>query len=260
MGLSAVVLARDEAHRIERCLDALKWCDELVVVVDDASADDTEAIAGRYTRRIARRAFSSFGEQRAFADGLASQPWVLSVDCDEIVSGALAAEIRGTLANPAHAGYEIPHLDYMFGRWIRHGGWYPQYHTRLYRRDAARWERPVHERLVVEGTLGRLREPIRHYAHARVSDWVAKMSRYTSAEAEAHVAAGERTSLWRALAEPPGYFLYKYFVQLGFLDGAHGLVLASLLASYRSVMHWKWWDLQQSRQGPRESPDCPPPM
>ena len=99
---------------------------------------------------------------------------------------------------------------------------------------------------------------IQHFAHLRVDDWVRKMARYTTAEAESHVAAGERTTVLRALFEPAGYFLYKYIVQLGFLDGAHGLALASLLSNYRSVMHWKWWDLQQSQQGPKESPDCPP--
>ncbi len=258
MGLSAVVLARDESDRIARCLESLRWCDEIVVLVDEDSTDDTEAIARRFTSNVSRRAFTSFGEQRGFADGLAHHDWVLSIDCDEIVSERLAAEVRATIDAAQFDGYRVPHLDYMFGRWIRHGGWFPQYHTRLYRRAAARWERPVHEQLVVEGSLGTLHEPIQHFAHARVDDWVRKMARYTSAEARAHVQAGERTSVLRALFEPPGYFLYKYFIQCGFLDGVHGVVLASLLATYRSVMHWKWWDLQQSRQGPRESPDCPP--
>ncbi|MEO5988424.1 MAG: glycosyltransferase family 2 protein [Candidatus Eisenbacteria bacterium] len=260
MGVSAVVLARDEAVRIAKCLDTLKWCDEIVVLVDDASKDETESIARQYTPHVSRRAFSNFGEQRRFADSLASHEWVLSIDCDEVVSAALAAEVSTTIAQPKHAGYRVPHMDYMFGRWIRHGGWFPQYHTRLYRRSSAKWERTVHELLVVDGSLGTLREPIQHFAHVRVDDWVRKMARYTSAEAEAHVKMGERTSLLRALLEPPGYFIFKYILQRGFLDGAHGLALACLLTAYRSVMHWKWWDLQQNQQGPKESPDCPPRM
>ena len=228
------------------------------MVVDDSSVDDTESIARRFTSHVSRRAFTSFSDQRRYADGLASQDWVLSIDCDERVSDALAAEIRAAIETTRFIAYRVPHLDYMFGRWIRHGGWHPQYHTRLYRRSAARWERPIHERLHVEGPVGTLRESIQHFAHLRVDDWVRKMARYTTAEAESHVAAGERTTVLRALFEPAGYFLYKYIVQLGFLDGAHGLALASLLSNYRSVMHWKWWDLQQSQQGPKESPDCPP--
>ena len=86
MGVSVVVLARDEASRIEHCLKSVRWCDEVVVVVDDSSVDDTESIARRFTSHVSRRAFTSFSDQRRYADGLASQDWVLSIDCDERVS------------------------------------------------------------------------------------------------------------------------------------------------------------------------------
>ncbi len=260
MKLSATIIARDEAHRIARCLEALRWVDEIVVVVDEATTDDTAAVARRYTDRVLTRAFTSFPDQRDWADAQAMGEWILSVDCDEVVPTALAEEIRATLAAPRCDAYRVPHLDYMFGKWIRHGGWYPQYHIRLYRRGAAQWQRDIHERVTVSGALGTLTQPILHYSHARVADWVNKMARYTTTEAEALHRAGKRVGLGRALVEPFLYFGYKYIVQQGWRDGAHGLVLALLLGVYRLLVYLKAWDLGQAAQGPRERGDCPPPI
>lgn len=255
--LSAVLIARDEAHRIAGCLAALAWVDEIVVVVDAATTDDTEAIARRFTANVHSRAFDDFSGMRAFADERAAGEWILSVDCDEIVTPELAAEIRASLDSP-HSAFRVPHLDYMFGRWIRHGGWYPQYHLRLYRRARARWTSAVHERVAVEGTIGTLREPLLHFSHGRVTDFAAKMGRYTTVEAEAAFAAGRRTNALKLLLEPPLYFAYKYLWQQGWRDGFHGLALGLLMGCYRLLVHVKLWDLQQQRRGPRESPECPP--
>ncbi|MBK7366353.1 MAG: glycosyltransferase family 2 protein [Candidatus Eisenbacteria bacterium] len=257
MSLSAVLIARDEAHRIERCLEALRWADEVVVVVDDASRDETEGIARRFGARVFVRAFDSFSLMRQFADEQATCEWILSVDCDEIVTPQLAAEIRAALATE-HTAFRIPHLDYMFGRWIRHGGWYPQYHWRLYRRARATWARAIHERVEFEGSVGTLREPFLHFSHGRVSDFVNKMARYTTTEAEAALAAGRRTNVLRMATEPFLYFGYKYVVQGGWRDGAHGFVLASLMGCYRLLVHLKLWDLAQAQRGDRDSRTCPP--
>lgn len=258
MKLSAVLIAHNEAHRIARCLDSVRFADEIVVVVSATTTDESETIARRYTDRVFRREFKGFSDQRQWADQQATGDWILSVDCDEVVPEGLAAEIRAVLAAPRHSGYRIPHLDYMFGRWIRHGGWYPQYHRRLYRRGAAQWTRDVHEYVTLPGDLGTLEHPILHYSHARVSDWVNKMARYTTLEAEAKVAAGRRPSAWRTLLEPPLYAGYKYVYQQGWRDGWHGLALALLLGCYRLVSHLKHWDLHQAAKGPKEAPECPP--
>lgn len=257
MRVSAVLIARDEAARIARCLESLRWVDEVVVVVDDATRDDTERLAREAGARVFVRAFDSFSGMRAFADEQASGDWVLSVDCDEVVSAPLAAEVRGVLDSP-HTAFRVPHLDWMFGRWIRHGGWTPQYHYRLYRRGRAQWARPIHERVEFEGTIGTLREPLLHFSHLRVSDFVNKMARYTTTEAEANLAAGRSTNVLRMLAEPPLYFGYKFVWQQGWRDGMHGFVLAVLMATYRLLVHLKTWDLVQAKRGDRESRECPP--
>jgi glycosyltransferase involved in cell wall biosynthesis len=256
--VSATLIARDEAGRIAACLESLSWADEIVLVVDDRTTDDTRDIARTYTNKVVDRRFDTYSAQRQHAIELASCEWIFWVDCDEIVTAHLAAEIRTVLDAPERDTYRAPRLDYMFGRWIRHGGWYPQYHVRLFKRSGSRWTRDVHEVPEVAGSVGSLANPLLHYSHERVSDWISKMARYTDLEARSLASSGGRIRLWRALLEAPAYFAYKYFVQQGWRDGGHGLVLAGLLGCYRLLRNLQWWDLQQASQGPRDPRDQPP--
>ncbi len=253
-----VLIARDEAARIERCLSSLTWVDEIVVVVDDRTTDETAAIARRFTGLVFVRPFVDYAAQRQWGQEQARSAWILWIDCDEVVSPALALEVREASLRPGFGAFRVPHLDYMFGRWIRHGGWYPQYHLRLFRRAGATWTSPVHEAPRVTGGIGTLREAVLHFSHARVKDWVNKMAHYTTLEADMLHRSGARSGVLRLLIEPPAYFGYKYFVQQGWRDGMHGLALALLLGCYRLVRNLKLWDLQQAERGPRESANCPP--
>lgn len=255
--VTATLIARDEAGRIGPCLESLGWADEIVVVVDARTTDDTRAVARRFTPHVIDREFDTYSGQRQAAIEAATGDWIWWMDCDEIVTPALAAEVRGVLEHPAHDAYRAPRLDYMFGRWIRHGGWYPQYHVRLFRRAGARWTRSVHEVPEVEGSLGTLREPLLHFSHERVSDWIGKMAHYTSIEAR-ELAAHGRIGLARAFLECPAYFVYKFFIQSGWRDGGHGLVLAGLLSCYRLLRNLQWWDLQRAGSGQEEPRDRPP--
>ena len=259
MSVTAFIIARDEERRIERCLDSLGWADEIVVVVDDRTADATAEVARRHTDRVFVRRFEGYPAQRQFAQDQARSDWVFWVDCDEVVAPGLAREIGETLEQPRFAAYRVPRRDYMFGRWIRHGGWYPQYHVRLYRREGVEWSRRVHEVPEIRGDVGTLREPVLHFAHTRVRDWLGKMTTYTALEAQAMHEAGARIGPVRILFEPPLYFGYKYIVQQGWRDGMHGLALALLLGGYRLARDLQLWDLQQSARGPKEPQECPPP-
>lgn len=259
MSLTVALIARDEAERIERCLDSVRWADEVVVVVDDRTVDATADLARRHSDRVFVHRFESYPAQRQWAQSQASSDWILWMDCDEVIPPALAAEVQETLRQPSCNAYRVPRRDFMFGRWIRHGGWYPQYHLKLHRRDGASWQRDVHEQLVIGGPIGTLKAPTLHYSHRRVSDWIRKMADYTSLEARAMHDAGTRVGVARILFEPPMYAGYKYFIQQGWRDGLHGLALALLLGNYRLLRNLQVWDLQQSTSHRKEPDDCPPP-
>ncbi len=258
--VSATIIAHNEGHRLARCLDSIRWVDEIVVVVDDRTSDDTVEVARRYTDRVYSRRFAGFSEQRQWADEQAKGDWIFSIDCDEIVSETLARRIQEELEAPRFNAYRIPHLDYMFGKWIQYGGWYPQWHVRLYRREASRWNRDVHEKVTLDGPVGTLEPPLLHFSHGRVENWVNKMSTYTTIEAQAMHRAGAPVGVMRILCEPPLMFGYKYFVLQGWRDGAHGLALALLLGCTRLIRNLKAWDLRQASRGPAESPERPPRM
>jgi len=239
--LSVVIITKNEEKNIQACLETVKWADE-IVIVDSLSTDKTIEIAKRYTNKIFTRLFTNYSDQRNFADRQASHRWILAMDADERVTPELKAEIEQAVEQSNHNGYWIPCLDYMFGKLIRHGGWYPQYHLRLYRKDAAKWVGTVHEKIILSGEAGYLKNPLLHYSHLTISNFIQKLDRYTSLEVEHLYAQGERTNVLKMLFWPLIVFIYKYFYRLGFLDGVHGLVLASSLAYYHFIKHAKLWE------------------
>ena len=254
--ISVTVIARDESRHIGACLGSVSWADEIVVVVDDRTTDDTEQIARTITDRVFRRRFDGYSQQRQWAADHATHEWVLSVDCDERVPPALAREIREAVAAKFWNAYRIPHREQAFGRWIEHGGWYPQYHLRLFRRQAAQWTGEIHESVAIRGHLGTLKHPIEHIGHESVEGWVKKLDRYTSIEAHAMVFHGRRVNPIGIAATTVARFLYHYFWRQGWRDGAHGLVLAGLMSCYSFVRGVKQWDLERHR---RRDPDAHDP-
>jgi glycosyltransferase involved in cell wall biosynthesis len=214
------------------------------MVLDSGSTDRTVQLAKAAGARVKVRPMTDFAEQRNHADELAETDWVLHLDADERLTAALWTEMREAMESGAHSGYRLACLNIIFGAPLWHGGWYPQYHLRLYRRTAGRWGRDVHESVAIsDGTVGTLREPIVHYSHPDIQAFVLKLDRYTTLEARQ--ASGSRLTLaLRALVEPVPYFVYKYVVQGGFRDGWRGLTIALLLAFYRCVSYLKALELR----------------
>jgi len=243
-GVSVVIITKNEEANIEDCLELVKWANE-IVVVDSYSTDKTVDICRMYTNKVFLREFDGYGTQRNFAAEQAVGPWIFVVDADERVPRELRDEILAVVSDESHGcvAFLIPTLDYMFGKMIRHGGWYPQYHVRLYKKGHASWKGTVHEKLEVVGKIGYLKTPILHYSHHTISGFVQKMDRYTSLEAEDLWKQGKRASILRMLGWPILVFCYKYFLKLGFLDGVHGLVLAVSLAYYHFLKHAKLWEM-----------------
>lgn len=240
--LSAIIIAKNEAANIAACLDSLAFCDERVVV-DNGSSDDTMKIAQAKGAQVtAAPDWPGFGPQKNLALAQAKGDWVLSIDADERVSPALAAEIRQAIADGRADGYEMPRRSIFCGRWMQFSGWYPDYVLRLFRRGKARFsDSAVHERIICEGRVARLREPLLHYPVARLEDSLSRMNRYSSAGADMLLESGCRVSFMSGILHGLWTFLRTYFFRAGFLDGPEGFLLAVANAEGTYYRYMKAW-------------------
>jgi glycosyltransferase involved in cell wall biosynthesis len=249
-GLSACVIAKDEADRIGECLASLAFCDE-ILVVDAHSKDDTRAIAEAAGARVIERDWPGHVAQKEFAIRAALHDQVLCIDADERISFELAAEIRRLreAGFPGPAGWRMPRMSSYLGRWIRHGTWYPDPQLRLFDRRRGRWTgRDPHDRVELDGEIGRLRGHLLHYPYRNLEDHLASIDRYTTTMARGLAEEGRHARLIDLALRPPGRFLRSYLLQLGFLDGWRGLLLASLAAHYVRLKYAKLW-LRAGRPG-----------
>jgi glycosyltransferase involved in cell wall biosynthesis len=225
--LSAIIITRNEGANLPDCLASLSFCDE-IVVVDNASTDGTAALAAKAGARVIDKAdFPGFGAQKQAALDQATGDWVLSIDADERVPEPLAREIQAAIATGTHAGYRIKRRTFFLGRYLRHGGWYPDRVLRLARRADARFSADaVHERLDVSGSVGDLDADMLHMSYRTVDDVLAKQRRYAMLSAQARRERGVQGGLFVALLRAKFTFLKCYLLQAGFLDGSRGLVAA----------------------------------
>ncbi len=251
--LSAIVLTKNEARRVGECLDSLAWADERIVL-DSLSTDCTVEIAREHSARVHRRPFVNYADQRNAALELATRDWILFVDADERVTPELAAEIREIVESSASSvdsvGYWVPRKNMIFGRWIRHAGWYPDYQLRLMRRGRARYEpeREVHELVELDGPDGRLEQLLIHLNYETLAQFRRKQQEYTTYDARILLKHGVHARLHNFVLQPLREFRRRYFTLQGYKDGAHGLLLSLLMAYYECVKYYKLWHLQRQRQ------------
>lgn len=247
--LSAVVITRDEADRIEECLRSLAWCDERLVV-DSHSTDDTRARAAACGARVIERDWPGFATQKEFAIRAAAHDWVLVIDADERVSPALRAEIEALRAGGfgGAAGWSVPRCSRYLGRWIRHGTWYPDRSIRLFDRRRGRFEPKasydLHERVVLDGACGRLAADLLHLPYRSLSEHLQTIDRYSTIMAEGLHARGRRARAHDLVLRPLGRFVKFYLLKAGFLDGWRGFLLACLAAHYVRMRYAKVMVLQ----------------
>ncbi len=246
--LSALVLARDEAVNLPACLDALAWADERIVVVDPASLDDTEAIAGRLADLVLVRPFDDFAAQRNAGLDAATGDWVFAVDADERATPGLAAEIRAAIGHPGGpTGFRVPIRSVILGRPFAHSGTQCDLPLRLFRRDRGRWVGRVHETVALDGPAGTLRSALRHETIPDMQTFLRKLDRYTSLEAAQMLDEGRPPCPSDLALRPAWTFLKLYLAKQGFRDGPEGFVFCALSGVSVGVRHWKHRELARSR-------------
>ena len=246
--ISAAVICRDEEDRIAECLESVAWCDE-TVVVDSGSRDDTVRVARKHATRVLHHDWAGHVAQKQFALEQTQGDWILCLDADERCTPQLRAALQRALREfPTLAGFEVRRRTFYLGRWIRHGGWYPDWKLRIVRRGRARWGgRDPHDRLIPEGPTRRLDADLVHHTYRGFADQVRTVQRFSDVVAEGWCAEGRSFSLWRALLHPPTKFLESYVWKAGFRDGFPGLVIAVTSAFYVFAKHVKLWEKSRSR-------------
>ncbi len=237
-GITAVVLTLNEEENIAECLRTIAWADKLLVL-DSGSTDRTEEIARSMGAEVLFHPFRNYADQRNFALSLVQTDWVLFVDADERVPTELAQEIREAVEREGICGWWIPRKNYICGRWIRHGGWYPDCQLRLMRPEKARydsaWE--VHEIVIVEGETGYLNNPLIHYNYRTWREFIARQKGYLPFEVRTLRKRGIKAKPWSPLSMPLREFQRRYFKLEGYKDGFYGLILALAMAFYTSLAY-----------------------
>lgn len=226
--VAAIVITKNEEAVIGRCLESVQWADE-IILVDSGSTDRTVEIACELrARAVITPDWHGFGPQRNRAIDHASADWIFALDADEWVTPELQREILATISMPGElVGYRIPRLSSYCGRRMRHAGWWPDYVSRLFKRGRARFSGDiVHEHLVPDGRLGKLRNPLLHEAITDLDDMLNKLNSYSTWGAQTLHERGRRAGLGTALGHGAWTFFKTYVLRAGFLDGREGFMLA----------------------------------
>lgn len=225
--ISVIIITLNEAENIRACLESVAWADE-IIVVDSGSSDATREICREFTGKVLlNENWQGYGYQKNLALQQASGDWILSLDADERISPALQQVIKNTVAAPDADAYALPRQAYFLGKAMRHGGWWPDYVVRLFRRGAGEFSNVlVHETVLVQGPVKKLKEPIIHYSYVSLEQLLGKINQYSSAGARQAQAKNKRGSLPKALGRGAWAFFRAYCLRAGFLDGQAGFIAA----------------------------------
>lgn len=246
--LSVVISAYNEERKLPACLASVSFADE-IIVIDNESSDKTVEIAKKakaiiYTRpnNLMLNVNKNYGFTKATGD------WVLNLDADERVSEALEAEIKETLKKESgHTAFEMPRKNIIFGKFIQHTGWYPDPHIRLFQKGKGRFlQEQVHEKLEVDGSVGKLTNPLIHESYETIDQFLQKtFFIYAPNEAEHLIRNGYVFSYADAIRFPLREFLGRFFAREGYRDGFHGLMLSLLMSFYHLIVFAKIWEKQK---------------
>ena len=249
--IAAVVITFNEERNIARCIDSLQKVTDEIIVLDSNSTDNTEKICLAKGVKFVRKPWQGYSASKNYANSLAACDYILSIDADEALDENLQksiVKIKPVLAN--YDAYEINRLTCYCGRWIKHSGWYPEWKLRLFRKESAYWDGSIHENLVFhkKHSAKKLRGNLLHYSFPSLYVHIKKIVTYTELIAARDVARGKKYYfISHGLIKPALIFLRKYFLQMGFLDGYQGFLLARMSAFERYFRYYKYTQLIKQR-------------
>lgn len=246
MKLSVVILTHNNQATIQSCLDSVKLADE-IIVIDDNSTDKTLNLIMKYSVKVIHQRLVNFSKQRNLAIKQVKSDWVLFLDSDEIVSDKLFKEIKNVIKNFSYSAYKIKRLNYFFGKQIKHGGYWPDWQTRLFKvKDFRGFVGTIHESPEFNGQLGKIDNHLIHFSHKNLIECFQKSLSWTKKEAEEFIKAGHPpVTWWRIVKVMIWEFCYRYFKKLGFLDGYVGFIESLIQAINRFFVYQQIWELQQ---------------
>lgn len=246
ISVSAAIITLNEEQNIADCIRSLSWVDE-IVVVDSLSTDRTREIAESMNARVIDQAFLGHVKQKQLAVDSCSNDWIICLDADERVTADLRDEIINLLTEtPGHdlkPGYTVARKSYHLGRWILHGGWYPDRNIRFFNRLKGHWSGiNPHDVIVVEGKPGHLKSDLEHYVFRDLSHNIHTNNSYSSISAKILFEEGKSFSILKLLFKPLGKFIETYLVKRGFLDGLPGFIISIGAAYSMFLKQAKLWE------------------
>lgn len=247
---SVVIVTKNEERNIGNALESVKDFED-IVVVDSFSEDRTVQICKEYTDRIFQHKWQGYAKQKQIAIDYAKKDWVFLLDADERMSPELKKEISNLFTDKTkivYQGYYIPRKNYFLGKWIKHSGWWPDYTIRLFRKDSSQvQQREVHEKIIVKGQIGYLKNPLEHYTYETISEFISKMQNYSTLSAKEIIKEKiPLTMLFLKMTINPIFtFIKMFLLKQGFRDGFYGFILSVLYSFYTFLKYLKTWELKK---------------
>jgi len=248
--LSVCIITFNEEQNIRDCLESVAWVDE-IIVVDSFSQDTTVSLCRMFTEKVYEKEWQGHVKQKNCALQYASNEWVLCIDADERVSTELREEIERNLSMEGNScdGYYFPRHSYYLGKWINHGGWYPDYKLRLFKKSKGRWGgQDPHDKVILKGTTTQLKGELLHFVYKNVSHQLQTVDTFSTITATALDREGDRFNLFKLLYRPSIKFFETYCIKRGFMDGLPGFIIAITSSFYVFLRYVKLWELQKQRQ------------
>ncbi|OOF39218.1 glycosyltransferase [Rodentibacter rarus] len=248
--ISVAMIVKNEEKDLALCLDTVKdWVDE-IIILDSGSTDNTKIIASSYGAKFYENThWQGFGKQRQIAQQYVTSDYVLWLDADERVTPELRKSIQQAVAqNAENTVFKLPRVSEVFGREIRHSGWYPDYVVRLYRTNYAGYDDSlVHEKVIYPShtRVEKLKGDLQHFTYKSIYHYLVKSAGYAKAWADQRQAKGKKATLWQGISHAIGCFVKMYILKAGFLDGKQGFLLAVLSAHSTFVKYAELWEREQ---------------